>query len=192
MNEARRLRLAELLLEPNDDPFQGTAMRTRRSSPTSGRGLQYDWDREDARTGYVPSDSLGFMDGPSAHPYSSTPITQIGAYQLPNAAPLPGFTPVPPGIFDEWRKHAERGMKGLIDYYYRTFQGGGGSSGGGWDPECDEEWKAAIDWCRKELAKPNPSRAGTGGYGDIANCARGRVSQDCGGNPVDWGSRRGR
>ena len=80
-----RLRLAELLLEPNDDPFE-SAMRTGPSVvPASGTGLQYDWDRDgDARAGYVRPESLGFMDGPSVHPYSSTPITRIGANGLPN------------------------------------------------------------------------------------------------------------
>jgi hypothetical protein len=34
--------------------------------------------------------------------------------------PRPGFTPVPPGIFDEWRKHAERGLAGLFDWYSRS------------------------------------------------------------------------
>ena len=52
--------------------------------------------------------------------------------------------------------------------------------------DCDKEWEDAYELCRKELNKPNPSRGITGGYGNIHDCARGHVSQRCGGNPVEW------
>jgi len=52
--------------------------------------------------------------------------------------------------------------------------------------DCDKEWADAREWCRNELTKPpcKRSRKGTGGYNDVENCARGRVSQECGGNAV--------
>jgi hypothetical protein len=52
--------------------------------------------------------------------------------------------------------------------------------------ECQKEWDDAYEWCCEELEKPNPSPV-TGGYKNAHDCARGRVSEDCGGNPVDYG-----
>ncbi len=53
--------------------------------------------------------------------------------------------------------------------------------------ECREEWDEAYRICCEELAKPNPSRGITGGHSSLEACARGHVSEDCGGNPVDYG-----
>lgn len=53
--------------------------------------------------------------------------------------------------------------------------------------ECEKEWEEAFADCAKELAKPHPSRAITGGYNNIYDCARGLVSEACGGNRVDHG-----
>jgi len=50
--------------------------------------------------------------------------------------------------------------------------------------DCDKEWADAYEMCRELLARPHPPRAMTGGYTDLANCARGLVSEECGGNPV--------
>ena len=53
------------------------------------------------------------------------------------------------------------------------------------DNDCEQEWAAARQFCRDELAKPFPSRALTGGHRDVESCARGHVSERCGGNPID-------
>jgi RHS repeat-associated protein len=50
--------------------------------------------------------------------------------------------------------------------------------------DCEQEWKDAYEICRKLLSQPHPPRSMTGGYTDLANCARGFVSEACGGNPV--------
>ena len=60
----------------------------------------------------------------------------------------------------------------------------GGEDGEDNDEDCDKEWADARDMCRDELSKPNPNQGMTGGYRDIENCARGLVSERCGGNPV--------
>jgi hypothetical protein len=54
------------------------------------------------------------------------------------------------------------------------------------EEKCDQEWADAREWCRNELAKPpyQRNKSGTGGYDTVDNCARGKVSQECGGNPV--------
>jgi RHS repeat-associated protein len=54
------------------------------------------------------------------------------------------------------------------------------------DDDCDREWEAAREMCRQFLSQPSPPRGITGGYRDIENCARGLVSQECGGNQIDW------
>ncbi len=50
--------------------------------------------------------------------------------------------------------------------------------------ECDEERDEAIKKCREMIARGGP-RGLTGGYTDPEDCARGLISEECGGNPVD-------
>jgi RHS repeat-associated protein len=50
--------------------------------------------------------------------------------------------------------------------------------------DCDQEWADAYEMCRQLLSRPHPPREMTGGYTDLANCARGLVSEACGGNSV--------
>ena len=67
--------------------------------------------------------------------------------------------------------------------------------GKGLPAECEAEWEEALVICVRELAKRNPSRGITGGYKDPYRCAKGLVSERCGGNAVsasDWRKRRGR
>jgi hypothetical protein len=52
--------------------------------------------------------------------------------------------------------------------------------------DCAMEWTAAYLRCAELLSQPNPPRGLTGGYKSIAECARGFVSEECGGNPVSW------
>jgi hypothetical protein len=49
---------------------------------------------------------------------------------------------------------------------------------------CDKEWEAAYEICAELLSGPNPPRGITGGYNNIYDCARGLVSEACGGNPI--------
>jgi RHS repeat-associated protein len=58
------------------------------------------------------------------------------------------------------------------------------------DAACDREWEDAYRQCSKFLASPSPPRGVTGGYSSLYDCARGLVSQACGGNAIDYG--RGR
>jgi hypothetical protein len=100
-----------------------------------------------------------------------------------SAFPRPGFTPVPPGIFDEWRRHAERGLTGLFDWYSRATNNTGGGSGENNEPDCRVEWEKARDRCESEIPiRYRYNKGVTGGYQDIENCARGLVSERCGGN----------
>lgn len=47
-----------------------------------------------------------------------------------------------------------------------------------------DEWREAYETCKDLLSRPNPPRGITGGYKSIQDCARGLVSEECGGNPV--------
>jgi hypothetical protein len=58
------------------------------------------------------------------------------------------------------------------------------------DDDCETEWAEAFAECAKELMKSTPSRRLTGGYGNIYDCAKGLVSERCGGNPVDHSKSR--
>lgn len=59
------------------------------------------------------------------------------------------------------------------------------------DEQCQEEWDDARRKCRNLLTSQNPSRRLTGGYTDLEDCARGFVTEQCGGNPIDWGNDSG-
>jgi hypothetical protein len=53
------------------------------------------------------------------------------------------------------------------------------------DEDCEQEWEEARAICADLITRRNPPRGVTGGYTDIENCARGLVSERCGGNPVE-------
>jgi hypothetical protein len=58
------------------------------------------------------------------------------------------------------------------------------------DFECEAEWAEALDECVRELMKSTPSKRMTGGHADVYDCAKGLVSERCGGNPVDHSKSR--
>ncbi len=49
---------------------------------------------------------------------------------------------------------------------------------------CEEEWAKAREICSQLLDMPNPPRGLTGGHTTIEGCAKGFVSERCGGNRV--------
>jgi RHS repeat-associated protein len=53
---------------------------------------------------------------------------------------------------------------------------------------CAQEWADAYEWCAENMGKPD-RRGQTGGHTTLRACAAGRVSQRCGGNALDWGTR---
>jgi hypothetical protein len=90
---------------------------------------------------------------------------------------------IPPGpnsVFDPWADQFIKGMQGLI-HYFRSRQSLGDPDA----PGCKEEWDDARQQCAKWLAQPNPPRGFTGGHRNVEDCARGHVSERCGGNPFD-------
>jgi hypothetical protein len=122
------------------------------------------------------------------------PSANAPAYSMPSAAAAPAsyqagtrrwWAPVsPPSIFDPWREHALKGLLGLYKFFHDagSYPSGGNRNG----PGCKEEWEAAREKCEELLSKPNPPRHLTGRYRNTEDCARGHVSERCGGNPIDW------
>lgn len=51
---------------------------------------------------------------------------------------------------------------------------------------CDEEWDRAIETCEKEIDSCDGNKGITGGYSNPLDCARGLVSQRCGGNAISF------
>jgi RHS repeat-associated protein len=152
-------------------------------------GLHYNWHRHyDPTLGrYTQPDSLEFADGPNLFAYaksSPTLKTDPNGRQIVIPRPTPGMTPLPPGLFDEWRKYADKGVDGLWKFLRRGTTSYGGNGGGRNGPGCAEEWAEAREMCAAELSKPNPNRNITGGCTNIEDCARGLVSERCGGNAV--------
>ena len=104
--------------------------------------------------------------------------------ELAQAVPMPGPTPysapLPPIAIpgskenEEWVRWARKLLRDLG----RSLPGGG--------PNCDEQWNDARRMCNNELAKRNPNRSITDGYSNVEDCARGLVSEYCGGNKVRW------
>lgn len=98
---------------------------------------------------------------------------------VPMPGPMPIPLPLPPIVIPGSRENEEwaKWVRKLLRRMGRAAPGGGS--------DCDREWKDARAMCRDELAKPNPSDLITGGYGDIEGCARGLVSERCGGNRIN-------
>ena len=53
------------------------------------------------------------------------------------------------------------------------------------DDNCDEQWRRAFEICESSIGRRD-RRGITGGYTDLLECARGLVSQRCGGNKFEY------
>lgn len=53
------------------------------------------------------------------------------------------------------------------------------------DEECGAQWDWAFKYCEELLKGQCPSPGQTGGHKDVYNCAKGYVTQSCGGNRID-------
>jgi len=91
--------------------------------------------------------------------------------------PRPGFTPVPPDIFREWRKHATRGLTGLI--HALDLNIGGRDYDPGEDPECWEEYAAAYRDCMKYRNGRSYFTNTAQRRGDLNYCIDGQIPERC-------------
>jgi RHS repeat-associated protein len=120
-------------------------------------GLHYNWHRHyDPTIGrYLQTDPLGFVDGPSMYAYvKSAPTMRVDPEGLQIVIPRPGMTPVPPGIFDGWKRYAERGLQGLWNFCRRTASGLGGSRRDPNDQIARKSGTKRVRYVRLSLQKP--------------------------------------
>lgn len=117
---------------------------------------------------------------PQAPSKPMSPPTVLAAND--QAPTRPWWAPGSPmDAFNPW-------LRGAIDSLDKTighFRSRSGYAEDADSPECRQEWQDARETCAKELSKPNPSRGVTGGYKSIEECARGLVSERCGGNAYE-------
>ena len=166
--------------------------------PSSGTDdAELTWMGEPVPQRYQPGGIGGLLDGIMTRERSD-PLEQVqsasmirggsnAARALPRAGVSPPFGPIPGGAVQDWWDHTRRGHQGLADFIYRLWRRGIGSGGASGDPEapgCKEEWDYARRKCADLVSSRNPPRGVTGGYRNVEDCARGLVSERCGGNPV--------
>jgi hypothetical protein len=122
---------------------------------------------------------------PQAPSKTMSPPTVLAAND--QAPTRPWGVPVSPmDVFNPW-------LRGAIDSLDKTighFRSRSGYAEDADSPECRQEWQDARELCAKEFSKPNPSRGITGGHDSIEDCARGHVSERCGGNAYERPRRR--
>jgi RHS repeat-associated protein len=159
-------------------------------------GLHYNWHRHyDPSLGrYTQPDPLAVNlpgVGPSLYAYAgNSPLMNVDpdGRQPIIVRPKPAF---PPSLLPPRPSHGPLSrpwwweITTHVTRFCRSFIGSGSDPRRS-EPGCEEEWQEAEEFCRDELAKPShtQNRRLTGGHRDIYNCARGLVSERCGGNPV--------
>ena len=170
---AFRFGLSNLPLEPPDDP---SALLTEQPD---------DLDTLFSPNGFT---SIGMQRAARAQVVPAQlrlPVRRMpppGSYPGQGGGLAPGGGPVTEIPMPEWWKTWGPAL-GAIAQSLPSLMTGSGSGAERDTPECKEEWADARDFCAKELAKPFPDTYRTGGYTNVEDCAKGRVTERCGGSP---------
>jgi hypothetical protein len=119
---------------------------------------------------------LGFVDGPSVYGYAGgSPQRYVDRDGRNLGIAIGGAIGGPAGAIG-----GAIIVGGYLAYQYYCPQ------------DCDEQWRRAREMCRTELDKEHPDPDFTGGFMDVESCARGVVSEECGGNKVDYSKKKKR
>jgi hypothetical protein len=179
---------------------QQTASSLRANAPRypGGGGVLESFNPDQARVDYADGDfsqqyvPASFTPGRinSGHPGLRHGIDLAQAAGGVVAGPGPFV--VPPVAQGGTKENDEfvRQAQQLFKWLREVLQRSGSGTGGGREPDCDEEWEDARRMCIEELSKGVPDTAITGGYFNVPDCARGLVSERCGGNKVEWKPRK--
>ena len=155
------------------------AMRAEedQASHSSHRGHGYDPNQPRVPKGHTGGGQWTSTGGaptiepPAAQPpYAGLPETMKVA-----AGPRPGIrlgpnTPIPPDVWEEWRRHATQGIKGLLDEWVRFFKGRAGEGSRVPKDQCDALYDEDGAICRAARSLPCWEQAALR-YG---NCIAGR------------------
>ena len=174
----------------------------------TGNHYNYFRDCYDPQTGrYCQSDPIGLAGGISTFTYAkSNPLQYIDPFGLEAVHPPIVIPPIerPWGIGIPWGEIGRgfgRCLGAGLSLLIYSSDGGGACAD---DPrqereeckkeDCEREWREARRICRELIYEQMQQRAGrrkkrsvtgvTGGYTDVEECARGLVSERCGGNKV--------
>ncbi|MDJ0863508.1 MAG: RHS repeat-associated core domain-containing protein [Gammaproteobacteria bacterium] len=178
-------------------------------------GLHYNYFRDyDPGTGrYLESDPIGLSGGLNTYLYAeANPVRFVDPYGEEAVLPFPGGAAgagaagkglglagaVTSGAAVAGAGLAGYGIGSLIYPYIAEPLGDVIDAVCRDDPtakECEDEWRKARQRCRELIYEELEQRAGrrkkrsvrgvTGGYSDVEECARGLVSEACGGNRVE-------
>ena len=147
----------------------------------SESGLHQNWMRDyDPATGrYLQADPLGLVDGASIYGYA---LQNPGRYSDPRGeavgavCAIPGFCPAV----------AQMCIEGIVIIGALVFSTSEPCDDCQALPDCDAQWDDARTMCIDLLSGPNPPKGLTGGYTTLGECMRGFVSEECGGNKVEY------
>jgi RHS repeat-associated protein len=185
-------------------PFGGVRVST--GTPPTARfpgqwfqsetGLHQNWMRDyDPTTGrYMQADPLGLVDGASVYGYA---LLNPGRHIDPTGEDVAAVTPtvwatagamcLADGPIPIGEVAAALFIAGVVLFSTPTEACGCEAEPPPPPLDCPAQWRWAYSKCGDLLSEPNPPRGQTGGYGTILECARGFVTQNCGGNAIDWG-----
>lgn len=139
------------------------AMRAEedQASHSSHRGHGYDPNQPRVPKGHTGGGQWTSTGGaPSIEPAAAEHAGPPGAMNVAAGwqptrpiAPPGSNPPIPPDVWEEWRRHTQEGIKGLIDAWLRLLRRGGGqggsrSTGGDGDKdECYDRWDREYGRC---------------------------------------------
>jgi hypothetical protein len=187
-------------MQPMGMPFQNQSMMPGANRSMSGR-----------RRAVVPAEFLLFGSNPAYEmPYGDWALPKPEILPIPDTGPLPPDLVPPIPLFPPYNSpYPIPGMQGdgttgappNVDTYppfnppleIPDERIDDGTSEYGDQPKkmskrCKEEWAWAAEHCQKEKLKYYDSGNFDKPF-DLERCMRGYVSEACGGNPNDWGTK---